>query len=122
MVIEYLILPCPRVNLNRMNEGLCFWPAALPDVPTLHEAGVKAFDHANAAYGAYVPAGTPPDAVRRLESALIAAMRAPQVKETLGRAGLGATGLPGKELRRVLDEERRFWRPIVQASGFRGED
>ncbi len=96
--------------------------AALPDVPTLHEAGVKAFDHANAAYGAYVPAGTPADVVRKLESALIAAMRTPQVKEVLSRAGLGATGLPGKELRRVLDEERLFWRPIVQASGFRGED
>lgn len=96
--------------------------AALPDVPTLHEAGVKAFDHANAAYGAYVPTGTPPDVVRKLESALIAAMRTPQVKEVLGRAGLGATGLPGQDLRRVLDEERRFWRPIVQASGFRGED
>jgi len=96
--------------------------AALPDVPTLHEAGVKAFDHANAAYGAYVPAGTPPDAVRKLESALIAAMRTAQVKEALSRVGLEATGLPGKDLRRVLDEERRFWRPIVQASGFRSED
>jgi aspartyl-tRNA(Asn)/glutamyl-tRNA(Gln) amidotransferase subunit A len=27
MAIEYLTLPCPRVNLNRMNEELCFWPA-----------------------------------------------------------------------------------------------
>lgn len=96
--------------------------AALPDIPTLHEAGIKAFDHANAAYGAYVPVGTPPDVVRKLESALIAAMRKPQVKEALSRVGLGATGLPGQDLRRVLDEERRFWRPIVQASGFRGED
>ena len=96
--------------------------AALPDVPTLHEAGVNAFDHANAAYGAYVPAGTPPDVVRKLESALIAATRNPQVREALGRVGLEATGLPGKDLRRVLDEERRFWQPIVQASGFRSED
>jgi tripartite-type tricarboxylate transporter receptor subunit TctC len=96
--------------------------AALPEVPTVHEAGIKAFDHANAAYGAYVPTGTPPDVVRKLESALIAAMRSPQVKEVLGRAGLGATGLPGKDLHRVLDEERHFWRPIVQASGFRSED
>ena len=96
--------------------------AALPDVPTLHEAGVAAFDHANAAYGAYVPTGTPPDVVRKLESALIAAVRSPQVKEALSRAGLEASGLPGKDLHRVLDEERRFWRPIVQASGFRGED
>jgi tripartite-type tricarboxylate transporter receptor subunit TctC len=96
--------------------------AALPDVPTVRESGIKAFDHANAAYGAYVPAGTPPELVRKLESALIAAVRSPQVKEVLSRAGLGATGLPGQDLRRMLDEERRFWRPIVQASGFRSED
>jgi tripartite-type tricarboxylate transporter receptor subunit TctC len=96
--------------------------AALPDVPTAHEAGVNAFDHANAAYGAYVPTGTPPDVVQKLESALIAAVRNPQVKEALARGGLEATGLPGKDLRRMLDEERRAWRPIVQASGFRSED
>ncbi|HSW07286.1 tripartite tricarboxylate transporter substrate-binding protein [Aquabacterium sp.] len=96
--------------------------AALPEVPTVHEAGIKAFDHANAAYGAYVPTGTPPEVVRKLEAALIAAMRTPQVKEAMSRAGMGATGLPGKDLRRILDDERRFWRPIVQASGFRSED
>jgi len=95
---------------------------ALPDVPTAREAGVNAFDHANAAYGAYVPAGTPPDVVQKLESALIAALRNPQVKEAVNRGGLVATGLPGKDLRRILEEERRFWRPIVQASGFRSED
>ena len=96
--------------------------AALPDVPTVREAGLKAFDHANAAYGAYVPAGTPPDVVQKLESALMAAVRSPQVKEALNRGGLEPTGLPGKDLRRILDEERRVWRPIVQASGFRSED
>jgi tripartite-type tricarboxylate transporter receptor subunit TctC len=96
--------------------------AALPDVPTAREAGVHAFDHANAAYGAYVPAGTPPDVVKKLESALMAAVRSPSVKEALGRGGLEATGLPGKDLGRILEEERRYWRPIVQASGFRSED
>jgi tripartite-type tricarboxylate transporter receptor subunit TctC len=95
---------------------------ALPDVPTVREAGVSAFDHANAAYGAYVPAGTPPDVVHKLESALMTAMQSPQVKEAVNRGGLVATGLPGKDLRRMLEEERRFWRPIVQASGFRSED
>ncbi|HUG25057.1 tripartite tricarboxylate transporter substrate-binding protein [Piscinibacter sp.] len=96
--------------------------AALPDVPTAREAGVNAFVHANAAYGAYVPAGTPPDVVQKLESALMAAVRSPQVKEAVNRAGLVATGMPGKDLGRMLEEERRFWRPIVQASGFRNED
>lgn len=93
-----------------------------PMPTTAREAGIQDVDHANAAYGAYVPAGTPPEVVQKLEAALIAAVRNPQVKETLNRAGLEATGLPGKDLRRMLDEERRFWRPIVEASGFRSED
>jgi tripartite-type tricarboxylate transporter receptor subunit TctC len=96
--------------------------ASVPDVPTAHESGIASFDHANAAYGAYVPAGTPAPVVQKLEAALMAAIRRPEVRESMTRAGMEATGHPGKELARVLDAERRFWRPIVEASGFRSED
>lgn len=96
--------------------------ASVPDVPTARESGIAAFDHANAAYGAFVPAGTPAAVVQKLEAALTAAIRRPEVRESMSRAGMEATGLPGKDLVRVLDTERRFWRPIVEASGFRSED
>jgi tripartite-type tricarboxylate transporter receptor subunit TctC len=94
----------------------------LPDVPTAREAGIDGFDHANASYSAFVPAGTPPDVVLRLEKAFIAAMQKPDVKAAMTRAGMEATGLPGAQVTRILDAERQFWRPIVQASGFRSED
>ena len=96
--------------------------AALPEVPTLREAGIAGFDHANASYSAFVPAGTPPEVVKRLEQALIAAVQQPQVKAQLARGGLEATGLPGATLARMLETERTFWQPLVQASGFRSDE
>ncbi|MGO4328060.1 tripartite tricarboxylate transporter substrate-binding protein [Cupriavidus sp. 2TAF22] len=96
--------------------------AALPDVPTVREDGIDAFDHANASYSAFVPAGTPPEVVQRLEQAFVAAMQKPEMKALLPRVGLEATGLPGAAVTRTLHAEREFWRPLVQASGFRNED
>jgi tripartite-type tricarboxylate transporter receptor subunit TctC len=95
---------------------------SLPDVPTAREAGIDGFDHANASYSAFVPAGTPADVVQRLEKAFVAAMQRPEVKAAMTRAGMEATGLPGASVTRTLNAEREFWRPVVQASGFRSED
>lgn len=94
----------------------------LPDVPTMKEAGIDAFIHANASYSAYVPAGTPREVVDRLERALIQALRQPQVQAQLARVGLEPTGLPGATLAKQLQAERAFWRPIVDASGFKAEE
>jgi tripartite-type tricarboxylate transporter receptor subunit TctC len=94
----------------------------LPDVPTIKESGYDAFDRANASYAAFVPAGTPKEVVAKLEAALLSAMRNPKVRGQIDRSGLEPTGLPGAELKRMMDEDRAYWRPIVKASGFKSED
>ncbi len=91
-------------------------------MPTLKEAGIDGFDHANAWYGAYVPTGTPPAVVQRLERALIAAVGQPQVQAQLARVGLEPTGLDGATALKQLRTERSFWQPIVAASGFKSEE
>lgn len=95
---------------------------ALPDVPTLKEAGIAGFEHASAWYGAYVPAGTPPAVAQRLERALLAAIAQPQMQAQLARVGLEPTGLQGAAAGRQLSTERTYWRPIVEASGFKSEE
>jgi tripartite-type tricarboxylate transporter receptor subunit TctC len=55
---------------------------ALPDVPTIAEAGYKDAE-LDAWFGAFAPAGTPKDDVARLASWFTAAMRAPEVEEKL---------------------------------------
>jgi tripartite-type tricarboxylate transporter receptor subunit TctC len=95
---------------------------SLPEIPTVREAGFEGFDHANASYSAFVPTGTPAEVVQRLEKAFVAAMQRPEVRAAMTRAGMEATGLPGAAVTRLLNAEREFWRPVVQASGFRNED
>lgn len=94
----------------------------LPDVPTFAEAGYRGFDYANASFAAFVPAGTAGDVAARLEQALVAAVKTPAVRERLDRMGLDVTGQSGTEVRRVMQAERTFWRPVVAASGFKSED
>jgi tripartite-type tricarboxylate transporter receptor subunit TctC len=65
--------------------------AALPDVPTLDEAGVKDYS-----YDAWIsligPAGLPADIVQKLQSATQQAMREPAVLKTLTPQGFVAQG------------------------------
>ena len=94
----------------------------LPDIPTVKEAGINSFDHANFSYSAYVPANTPPAAIKRLERALIDAVKERRVYAQLMSMGLEPTGLDGASVRKQLRAELAFWRPIVQASGFKNEE
>jgi tripartite-type tricarboxylate transporter receptor subunit TctC len=60
--------------------------------------------------------------VERLQRSFVAAMQQPEVRNQMTRAGLEATGLPGAAVTRALNAEREFWRPLVQASGFRSDE
>ena len=94
----------------------------LPDVPTVKEAGIKGFDHATFSYSAYVPAGTPPAVIKRLERALVSAVNERGVYAQLMSLGLEPTGLDGPTVRKQLRDERAFWKPVVEASGFKSEE
>lgn len=56
--------------------------AVLPEVPTVAEAGVPGFEFSSWV-GLFVRAGAPPEALRRLELALLAALAAPGMQEQL---------------------------------------
>ena len=95
---------------------------ALPEVPTANEQGFPQFDHATSWYGAFVPAGTPPDLQRRLEKLFIAASQDTASAARLEALGLEVLGRPGKEAQERMLRERAAWKPIVEASGYVAED
>ena len=64
--------------------------AALPQVPTLAEAGVRGFEMSTW-YALYVTAGTPPDVQRRLQTELARVLQLPDVQTRLRALG----GEPG---------------------------
>ncbi|MBO9642012.1 MAG: tripartite tricarboxylate transporter substrate binding protein [Pseudacidovorax sp.] len=94
----------------------------LPDVPTVRESGIDGFDRAVAVYGAFAPAGTPKEVIGRLEAAMTAAMKSRAVADRVERLGMVPTGLPGATLAQSMDEDARYWAPVVKESGFKAAD
>jgi tripartite-type tricarboxylate transporter receptor subunit TctC len=91
--------------------------AALPDVPTLEEAGgLKGFD-ATSWFGLLAPAGTPPDVVNRLQQEVAKALGTPAIKERLLAQGAIPSGNTPQEFARFIDSEIRKWAVVVKASG-----
>ena len=91
--------------------------AALPDVPTLEEAGgLKGFD-ATSWFGLLAPAGTPPDVVNRIQQEVAKALSTPAIKERLLAQGAIPSGNTPQEFTRFIDSEIRKWAVVVKASG-----
>lgn len=95
--------------------GASRWPD-LPDVPTLHEAGV-ANAVAETWQGILAPAGTPPEIVARLSKELVAIVQLPEIKERLRNAGYSTTGEGPEAFARLLAEEVPKWKEVIQLAG-----
>jgi tripartite-type tricarboxylate transporter receptor subunit TctC len=89
----------------------------LPDVPTLKESGIDLV--ADSWYGMWLPAGAPPDFVRQLSSAVMSALAKAEVKDKLSAIGLIPAGTTPDGLTQELAANTAFWRPIVQATGYK---
>jgi tripartite-type tricarboxylate transporter receptor subunit TctC len=92
---------------------------SLPEVPTMHEAGLPNFE-VTIWHGLYAPKGTPKPVVDKLASALQSALADPVVKQRFGELG---TEPVAKEratpaaLRAHLKAEVDKWAPIIKAAG-----
>jgi len=95
---------------------------ALPDVPTMKEQGFSQYDYATSWYGVFVPAGTPPDVVARVEKMFLAASANATTAAKLEVLGLEVVARPGQEARHRIQVERAAWKPVVEATGFVAED
>lgn len=91
-----------------------------PDVPTLKESGVDLV--ADAWYGMWLPAGSPPEFASKLGAAASAALAKPEVKEKLTGIGLIPVGSSGDGLSKELAANTAFWQPIVKATGYKIEN
>ncbi len=93
--------------------------AALPDVPTVEQAGgasLKGFE-ASSWFGLLAPAGTSMDIVNRVQQETAKALNAPAVKERLLANGAIPSGNTPAEFARLIDAELKKWQPVVKASG-----
>lgn len=95
--------------------------AQLPDVPTLAETGVAGFE-INPWFGVLGPAGLPEAIRAKLNGDIVAAVRAPVVRERLTSQGAEAIGSSPEEFATTIRQELEQWGKIVKQLGIvRGE-
>ncbi len=87
--------------------------SALPDVPTMLEAGLP--EVISASWSAFVaPAGTPAPVVERLHAAVTAALRQADVTARLTQAGFTIEASTPAELARIISADIARWRQVVR--------
>jgi tripartite-type tricarboxylate transporter receptor subunit TctC len=113
----------PQIKSGRL-VGLAVTSAtrnmAIPDVPTIAEAGFTGFED-ESWVGLWVPAGTPAAVVARLreEMAKIAAM--PDTRDRLRNIGFEASVGTGEAFTALVQKELRKWDKVVKETGAKVE-
>jgi tripartite-type tricarboxylate transporter receptor subunit TctC len=93
---------------------------ALPDVPTINEAGVAGY--AATSWNALLaPGNTPREIVLRIHAALVDSLRAARVRDILAGAGADAAGNTPEELAVFLRIEMVKWGKVVRAADIKPE-
>ena len=90
--------------------------AALPDIPTLRELGLKDFD-LTAWYGIWAPAGTPAPVVKKLHEIFAKAMTNPDVKTFFANASMDTFTMSPEEFAKFQREETDKIGKVMQAAG-----
>jgi tripartite-type tricarboxylate transporter receptor subunit TctC len=86
---------------------------ALPDVPTVAEAGVPGFATSSWA-GLVAPARTPRAVTGALREAVVKSLAAPDLRERLARDGADPVGSTPEEFGAYIKSELAQWRKVVQ--------
>ena len=92
--------------------------AALPDVPTLAEQGIKGVD-AQPWYGLLGPANLPADITKRMNAEVQAILASPDVKAQLASLGVEPMKMTPQEYQKFIGAEIGRWGAAVKASGAR---
>lgn len=91
---------------------------ALPQVPTMAEAGVAGYD-VSPWFAVFAPAGTPKPVIERLNKALTEAMKQPDVAQRLGTIGAEPVGSSPEALAAHLARESITWTRLITERGIK---
>jgi tripartite-type tricarboxylate transporter receptor subunit TctC len=114
----------PLVQAGRLRALAITSRAATPLIPGVPGmAGARLPDYEIGFwYGFFVPAGTPPEVVRRLFEATSQVVNAPETGRILAREGTETAGSASpEEFARFLAEDAKLWARLVKESGAKAD-
>jgi tripartite-type tricarboxylate transporter receptor subunit TctC len=83
-----------------------------PDIPTMAESGLPAFE-ATSWWGVFAPPKTPPEIVAKLNAVIHQALTDPKLLETFAGMGLEVWQSSPEELAKLLVDERAKWQKVI---------
>lgn len=92
----------------------------LPEVPTMREQGYNI--EGSAWYAFVAPPGTPPEIVKKLNAAIVAAIKSPVTAERMRAMGVEPTGTTPEAMAAILKSDYERWGAVIKASGFKADD
>ena len=115
------ILPHIRSGkLRALGVGGARRNAALPDVPTISEAGVPGYE-ANNWWGLLAPAGTPPAILGRLRQEIAAILESPETRKRFEVEGAETGRMTADEFAAFVAAETVKWSRVVKEAGIKAE-
>ena len=103
-------------RLKALAVGSAVRSPAIPEIPTVAEAGVPGFEYATW-YGLLAPARTPREIIARLNAAAGKALLAPELAQPLRAQGSEPRPTTPEELARFMRVEHSRWERVVKTTG-----
>ena len=118
MMITTILTPLPYLDKGRLRALAVTTrkrQPAIPQVPTMEEAGVPGFE-VSGWYGVLAPAGTPADIIGKLNSEIVTMMRSPAVNEQFVRQGLEVFSSSPEQFSAKIKSDRVKWGKVVRTT------
>ena len=94
---------------------------ALPNLPTLEEAGVSGFEYAPW-YGVFAPAKTPSPIVQRLHASINKVLAEPDIRDRLAPQGLEVQALTREQFAEKVKGDTAKWGETIRGLGIKGAE
>ena len=115
---EASVVTLPQIKGGKLRAVASTWNrriAALPDLPTAQEQG---FGNVFIGHwsGVFAPKGTPEDILNKMNAAINAALKSPELRARLIPQGIDPLGGSRADFAKFLDDEKKRLAPIVKAA------
>ncbi len=119
MMFDTVITSLPHVKAGKLRALAVTGKKhseAVPDLPTVAEAGLPGFE-AVSWIGLMGPRGLPPEITKRLNSETVAILRDPQVRQRLITSGAEPAETTAAEFGALMQSELKKWGTVVKTAG-----
>lgn len=93
---------------------------ALPDVPTIAESGFSNYEATNW-YAFMAPGKTPPDVIKKLNQAVVAALNDKATADKLRQLGMEPSPMTPEQLATYVKKEYDVWGEVVRKTGIKAD-